>query len=188
VDKKGLIFLCGGILIGGAIGLMIFIRSSNLGQASRYNSTTIGKTVDKSTVIGAQAPDFELSDVDGNRVRLSDFKGKPVLLNFWATWCLPCKIEMPVLDDRYGKNRGRLEVLAINFDEPKEIVQEFASDLGLSLNVLLDPGGVVQGLYGVRGYPTSFLVDRTGIVRIHHIGLLTEGQLDKYLNEVGLEQ
>jgi hypothetical protein len=79
-------------------------------------------------------------------------------------------------------------VLAINFDEPKEIVQEFASDLGLSLNVLLDPGGVVQGLYGVRGYPTSFLVDRTGIVRIHHIGLLTEGQLDKYLNEVGLEQ
>jgi len=147
-----------------------------------------GRSLENVPAIGLPAPDFELNDVNGNKVRLSDLGGKVVLLNFWATWCLPCRSEMPVLDAFYLRERERFVVMAINFDEPQEIVQDFISELELSFPVLLDPGGTVQDLYRVRGYPTSYLIDQSGIVQIQHIGLLTEGQLDKYLDKVGLGQ
>lgn len=137
---------------------------------------------------GARAPGFILDDLAGQPVKLSDFTGRVVLLNFWATWCAPCRDEMPLLQQRHAQYAPALAVIAVNFDEPLEYVQAFAAEFGLTFTVLLDPGGAAQDAYAVRGYPTTVLVDAQGIVRIVHIGAMSEGQLDEYLAEMGLSR
>ena len=138
--------------------------------------------------MGAQAPDFELQSIEGQVVKLSDLRGKPVLINFWATWCGPCRIEMPAIQSEFEAHYPDLEVLAVNFDEPPDEVKSFADELGLTFEVLLDEGGQVNGdLYRVRGYPSSFFVDPDGVIQVVQIGILTEGQLQDYLSRVGLE-
>jgi thiol-disulfide isomerase/thioredoxin len=132
--------------------------------------------------IGATAPDFTLQDMQGKDVNLRDLREQIVLLNFWATWCGPCREEMPLLEERY--NGGGFALLAINFDESQELVQGYMNELGVDIPVLLDPGGKVQELYRVRGYPTSFFVDRDGVIRFIHIGELKAGDLDNYLDQL----
>lgn len=150
-------------------------------------SANLDRTASTSTLaVDAPAPDFELAALNGESIRLEELRGQPVLINFWATWCAPCQLEMPAFQDRYEQHAGALRVLAVNFDEPRADVQAFADDLGLTFDVLPDPGGEVQRLYQVRGYPTTVLVDADGVVRVLHIGLMTENQLDQYLSELGL--
>jgi peroxiredoxin len=180
--------LAAGLILGSGLGLYLFFGNGSLGRGLSQGEPLEESSIDSSPIIGNPAPDFELGDLEGKSTRLSDLHGKIVLLNFWATWCLPCRSEMPVLEERLAANSSKLEVLAINFDEPPETVSGFVSELGLNLKVLLDPGGLVQDLYRVRGYPTTYLVDSDGIVRIQHIGLMTERQLDGYLARVGLGQ
>lgn len=134
--------------------------------------------------VGAQAPDFALQTLEGATVRLSDLRGQVVLLNFWATWCGPCRGELLTLQDRY--NHGGFEILAINFDEPTAQIRPFVTNLGLSFPVLLDPGGATQELYRVRGYPTSFLVDSDGIIRFSHIGEMSTEIINNYLAQLGV--
>lgn len=131
----------------------------------------------------AQAPDFSLQNLDGEMVTLSDLRGQVVLINFWATWCGPCVEEMPTIDARY--RQGDFEVLAVDFDEPADVVAEFVRELGISFPILLDPGGEIQRLYQVRGYPTTFFVDETGIIKVMHLGPMDSAQLDAYLSELG---
>lgn len=132
--------------------------------------------------VGALAPEFTLKDLHGNDVSLSDFRGQIVLLNFWATWCGPCREEMPTIQERY--NGGGFAILAINFGESQEKVQEYLDELGIDLPVLLDPGGSIQELYRVRGYPSSFFVDPDGVIRFIHIGELKQDDLDYYLSQL----
>ncbi len=111
------------------------------------------------------------------------------MLNFWATWCGPCEIEMPLLQARYERYRqDGFSVLAVNFDEPQELVTAYGQDHGLSFPLLLDPGGEIQQLYRIRGYPSTYLLDRDGVIRDIHIGLLTENRMDEMLASVGLEE
>jgi len=187
-----------GFLVGVAFALALFLgfpsvesetTISVLPTASLVSNETseFGSVVSKiAPEIGAQAPDFALRDLEGNEVRLSDYRGRTVLLTFWATWCGPCRLEMPTFEDRYLelKDDG-FTVLGLNYDEPVEDVSAFRDELGLSFPLLLDPGGSVQRLYRIRGYPSSIFVDPQGVVRIVHIGLITEGQLSDYLVELG---
>lgn len=138
--------------------------------------------------VNTLAPDFELENLVGERVRLSELKGKPVILNFWATWCAPCVLEMPNIRKFYEKYPGQFHVLAVNADEPRLDVERFTKDMGLTFDVLLDPGGKAQQLYQIRGYPTSFFLDAQGVIRIQHIGLMTEDNLAAYLLKVGVIQ
>lgn len=191
-------YLLVGLLVGIAFALALFFgfpsaetetSNSVLSTAAPESneSQEIGTVVSKiAPEIGAQAPDFALRDLEGNEVRLSDYRGRTVLLTFWATWCGPCRLEMPTFEDRYLelKDDG-FTVLGLNFDEPVEDVSAFRDELGLSFPLLLDPGGIVQRLYRIRGYPSSIFVDPQGVVRIVHIGLITEGQLRDYLVELG---
>lgn len=135
--------------------------------------------------VGALAPDFSLKDLSGKNVRLSDLRGQVVLINFWATWCAPCREEMPAIQSRY--NRGGFAVLAIDFGESAEKIQGYFDEIGVSLPALLDQDGAVQELYRVRGYPTSFFVDGEGVVRFYHIGQLSEADIQSYLTQLGVQ-
>ncbi len=146
-----------------------------------------GEDLEVAPVLGSLAPDFELENLDGETVRLSDFRGQPVLINFWATWCGPCRVEMPDIQARHEKYAPDLVILAVDFDEPKETVQFFVDELELTFPILLDPGGKIQQLYLVRGYPSSYFVDREGLIQVVQIGVMTGNQLDEFLAEVGLE-
>jgi len=187
-----------GFLVGTAFALALFLgfpgaeSEANISARSTaapeaIETAEIGTVVSRiAPEIGAQAPDFALRDLEGNEVRLSDYRGRTVLLTFWATWCGPCRLEMPTFEGRYQelKDDG-FTVLGLNYDEPVEDVSAFRDELGLSFPLLLDPGGSVQRLYRIRGYPSSIFVDPQGVVRIVHIGLITEGQLTDYLVELG---
>lgn len=182
---KSLMVLLAGLLLGAGVGVIVL----SAWQAARETPAADGRSLPASAdlSVGSLAPDFTLASLDGGEIGLADLRGQVAVLNFWATWCAPCRLEMPALQSRAEKFHGRLRVLAINFDEPEEDVRAFVDELGLTFDVLLDPGAQVQSLYRIRGYPTSYFVDEEGVIRAIHIGLLTEGQLDGYLAELGLE-
>jgi len=137
---------------------------------------------------GSLAPDFSLLTVDGEQITLSELRGHPVMINLWATWCAPCRIEMPHIQDRFERYaEDGFIVLAVDFDEPAEFVAEFRDELGLTFDLLLDPGAEVQELYRNRSYPSTFFIDANGVIQVQHIGLMTEGQLDENLAAIGLE-
>ena len=122
---------------------------------------------------GDLAPDFVLPKLDGSVHKLSNHRGKPVLVNLWATWCPPCIAEMPLLDAivRDYAPRG-LVVLGIAGDDDASRVREFVTQRSPAFEVLLDPGGTVGTQYGITGYPETFLVDRDGKLTAKFIGPL----------------
>ncbi len=135
---------------------------------------------------GQTAPDFSLISLDGEEYRLSDLKGTGVVLNFWATWCPPCKAEMPLLEAAAQDSQGEILFLAINFRENEELVRDFAEEMGgfEYLILLLDPPGEVSRLYNVQALPTTFFVDAKGKVRAVHIGALDAQLLTGYLEKI----
>ncbi len=138
---------------------------------------------------GKPAPDFALLSLEGKTYRLSDFRGKPVVLNFWATWCPPCKAEMPLLDQRAQELKGRAVFLAVNFQETREQVQAFVTPYNFQgLLILLDPKGITGRKYFVNALPTTFFIDSNGVIRGVRLGVLTETMLDDYLRQIGLGQ
>ena len=122
---------------------------------------------------GHLAPDFALNTLDGKKFRLSDLRGKKVvLINFWATWCPPCRLEMPTMQQIYSEyGKKGFEVLAINIEpDAKEEIRDFVKELRLTFPVLLDPQMKVVREYRLFGLPVSILVDRKGIVRARDTG------------------
>lgn len=128
---------------------------------------------------GDQAPDFVFLTEDGKEYRLSDFRGRPVVLNFWATWCPPCRAEMPALDKAYQeRKKDGLLILAINEKEDRDAVRKFRQDMGVSLPMLLDTRGLVGRTYLVQGLPTSFFIEPDGTVAIRWTGMLQPEDLE----------
>ena len=121
--------------------------------------------------VGFPAPDFSLSNLDGQSSRLAEWRGQPLVLNFWATWCPPCRAEMPALQAAaQAYRRQGVHVLGINqAEEPAQVVG-FLQTLGLDFSVLLDRDAAVSQLYRVRSLPTTFFVDREGVIREIVIG------------------
>ena len=139
----------------------------------------------KIAVIGKSVGDFTLLDLSGNSIQLSDYEGKTVLINSWATWCPPCRAEMPDLENYYQLHRDDgFEILAINAGETQEQAAAFVNFTSLSFPVLLDPDfHVLEGL-GISGYPTSILIDADGIVKYIHIGMFRPVDLDLHITPV----
>ena len=117
-------------------------------------------------IVGQPAPDFALRSMQGPPMRLSEHLGEVVIINFWATWCGPCRQEMPLLDELYGKyQRAGLVLLSVNIDEAAEPAIEMAQTLKVSYPVLFDARKEVSRAYDVSAMPVTVLVDRAGVVR-----------------------
>jgi peroxiredoxin len=133
------------------------------------------------------APNFTLKTVDGEQVRLSDLRGKVVLLNFWATWCPPCKAEMPDLDALHREHGAARDftVLGIDVEEGLPAVAAFARQTGISFPLALDADGAVStNLYNVRAMPMSLIIDRTGNIRDTWTGRITKEAMLARLGKV----
>ncbi len=132
-------------------------------QSSKYEPLTVGKV----------APDFDLPDLEDNYVQLSDFRGKVVFLNFWATWCKPCREEMPSMEVLYRNfKQDGLVVLAVSIDRvtTKQEIPPFVKSLNLTFPVLIDSWGQTDKRYKLMGVPETYIIDQQGILREKVIG------------------
>jgi len=185
VKRNGLVFIALCVIIIGMV-----VSGKYLNRVRGRNRVVAGD------VRGKVAPDFELTSLDGKRVKLSDYRGKAVLLNFWATWCSPCKVEMPWFVDlqkKYG-NDG-LVVLGVAMDDSDSAkIAQFASEMGVNYPVLLGTDKVSEEYGNVEFLPTSFYIDREGKFVGKGVGLLArseiEGNIQKALasHVVGLSE
>lgn len=165
LKKFGLENLIIGVIVAAVLGFVLlqrqgFFLSGPSAEVTRPASRTV------------LAPEFALSDLEGKAQRLSDFRGNVVLLNFWATWCPPCRAEMPSMETLYQAYQEQgFVILAVSSDvQGAAVVQPFMAQYRLSFPALLDTTGRVNGLYGVRSIPTSYLLDRQGRVVSREIG------------------
>ncbi len=135
--------------------------------------------------VGDAAHNFTLPDLDGRQVTLADFQGKPVVINFWATWCPPCRLEMPEFQRAYKEyQEDDLVILAVNEAEQSEVVRSFFYDqMGYTYTPLLDEEGQVAEAYGAIGLPSTYFVNAAGEVTAVHRGALTQAQLQSYLKD-----
>ncbi|MFQ5343028.1 MAG: redoxin domain-containing protein [Anaerolineae bacterium] len=144
-----------------------------------------GDSASKTVKMGQPAPDFTLRGPSGETIRLTDFAGQPLLVNFWATWCPPCRLEMPLLEQTYEKLKDDgLVVLAVDVQEGPELANPYIAEMGLTFPVALDRAGAVASAYRVTGLPTSVFVDANGVVTDIHRGALVESTLQGYLDDI----
>ena len=128
------------------------------------------------------APGFSLPSLDGEITTLDDYKGQVVLINLWATWCPPCKAEMPTLNAYYQANKDKgFVVLAVNDQEDAITVNNFIETNGFDFPVLLDTQSQVLDTYNVRALPTTFVIDRNGVIRHVHMGEISRQQLEEII-------
>lgn len=118
-----------------------------------------------------QAPDFTIKSLEGEDVSLSSFQGKTVILNFWATWCPPCRAEMPSMQVMYEELRNEgIELVAVDLQEPERTVKKFIEENGYTFTILLDSRGSIGAQYGVRSIPTTFIIDAEGYAVAQLVG------------------
>jgi len=133
---------------------------------------------------GQQAPDFALKSSTGENLRLSEDRGDVVMINFWATWCGPCRQEMPLLDELYSRyQRVGFNLLGVNIDDDSRRAMQMIDELGVDFPVLFDARKEVSKLYEVEAMPVTVLVDREGTVRYIHHGY-KPGYEEKYLDQI----
>lgn len=162
-----LFLLVSGLFIKNGNVLAFFSKDKSAkSQTSTNNNIKQAKSLSKEIAPqeGFMSPDFTFPDVNGKLVSLSQFRGKVVFLNIWATWCGPCRIEMPAMEKLYRKfKKEDLVMLAVSIDRlGKAAVKPFIKELELTFPILLSPDGRIQRIYMVRALPSSFIIDKTG--------------------------
>lgn len=176
--SNGLLVLAAGLLIGAGIGIIVLFWAPLIGK----------QQAQVPPAVGLEAADFSVETLSGEIIKMSELRGQPVVLNFWATWCPPCKEEMPLFD-AYAKNfAGEVFFLAVDAQEEDAVVQSYVDQSGVSLAIGMDRDGNVADRYFVHSFPVTFFIDGDGIIRAQHIGQLNAKLLVKYLAEIGIEQ
>ncbi|MEK6265293.1 MAG: TlpA family protein disulfide reductase [Clostridium sp.] len=190
--KKSLIVLIAVVLIGVSIfTVKNYNASSPKATPSVENTDKNGTTENKTStkpiginpsVIKTKAVDFKLKDLDGNEVSLSDLKGKKVFLNFWATWCPPCKEEMPDIEKLYQETKDSdLVIVAIEIGEPLSTVKSFIDSNKYNFKVLIDPSQSVATQYNIAAIPTSYFIDVDGNIISKNVGAMNIEQMREYI-------
>ena len=158
-------------------GLKIILLGALLSIAMTSSLASSGLT-------GQAAPDFVLKSATGENLRLSEYRGDVVMINFWATWCGPCRQEMPLLDELYGRyQRVGFSLLGVNIDDDARRAMAMVDELGVTFPVLFDEKKEVSKLYQVEAMPVTVLLDREGTIRHVHHGY-QPGYEQQYLNEI----
>jgi peroxiredoxin len=135
--------------------------------------------------VGDEAPDFVLSDLNGNTHQLSDYRGKGVFLNFWGTYCKPCEKEMPYMNNLYKeyKNQG-VEIIAVNVGESKLAVEKFVEKYQLHFPIVIDKDNQVLEAYDISPIPTTFLINKDGQIVEIITGTMTEQDMKNYMEQI----
>ena len=198
MNKKNIIILAIAVLV--VVGLSVFFISNMPGNNNVAGSPAAGNPgetnttgekpnlppghVDVSAIVaGELAPDFTLTNMEGKEVKLSDYKGKLVYLNFWATWCGYCDEEMPDLQALNAENDD-LVVLAVNVREDKDTVQAYLEKGGYDFPVLLDLEGEIAGTYLVSGMPTTYFINSKGVLLDRYPGMMDKDQMEEILGKM----
>lgn len=167
------------IAAGILAGLVLFALFQAVNKDPVPASVPASK-ISQGTEVGSLAPEFTLKNLEGKEVKLGDYKGKKVMLNFWATWCPPCKAEMPAMQQLYTQKTAQLEILAVNLD-PQNDVAAFINSNSLTFPVVLDQSGETQQSYSIISIPTTFIIDENGIIQKKHIGSMTFEQMEEII-------
>jgi peroxiredoxin len=174
-----------GVLLSGSL----FIAATRVPTVSSLASGPPTAPTPAAASAARPGPLFELPSVDGATIALDDHKGQVVLINVWATWCPPCQVEMPAIEAVYQRYRDQgFSVLAVNQGEERETVQAFMRDYGLSFPALLDHEGAVSRAYRAHSLPSSFFIDRRGIIRTIYLGPISRGALAGTVEQLLREQ
>ncbi|MDK2805361.1 MAG: hypothetical protein PWQ94_525 [Thermoanaerobacterium sp.] len=185
------IILAVSIILVLILGISIyFLNSYVMSNQSKSNSQNVSgvNTADEKVQVGTEkgdlAPDFSLKDINGNTVTLSKLRGRKVILNFWATTCPYCKIEMPELNKFYQNNKNDVVLLAIDIGEEKSTVENYLESKGYGFTILLDSDAKVAMDYKVQFIPMSFFIDEKGIIRSISNGAMTYDEVDEYFKTI----
>lgn len=157
-----------------------------LGSAVVYTLyANFTKDTKQKVAVGAQAPDFALVDMQGNKHQLSDYQGQGVFLNFWGTWCPPCKKEMPYINNQYHQYKDKgVQVLTVDIQESELAVNQFAERLKLDFPIMIDTDKEVMNTYGIDPLPATFLIDKNGKVVEYYTGELTEEKVREFMEKI----
>lgn len=164
-------------VVAGIVAVQMF-REINAGvpagasPGGEYYTLELGSTGEGAPKLGEPAPGFHLLDPGGEMIRLEDFRGRPVLINFWATWCVPCRKETPDLVTLQAEWGETVQILGVNYYESADVAQEFVTSFAVNYPTPLDSYGEVTGSYKLTGLPETFFLDGGGIIRDHRIGQL----------------
>ncbi len=184
MNRKTVGFLIGclsaGLLIGLVVGFFVLFAATKLLRPS--DSGQRGSLPSQ----GMQFADFELYDLNGVPVQLSQFRGHPTVVNFWASWCDPCRAEMPLLQSIHETYRDDLVLIGVNEGETLNMAKAFVDDNHLTFLFLADENGDVGEQFHVRALPTTFFLDADGVLQAQQIGQLDEQQLKGYLKKIGV--
>lgn len=178
-----LVLVIGGLAFGAAMAFFTIVWGAGIPLSAR--STGQEASIPDRVAVGQPAPDFVAQNPDGKMLRLSDFQGSIVALNFWATWCVPCRVEMPELDSAARRFQDKhLVVLGVNAGEDAAQVKAYVTELGLNFQTVLDLNGTVIDQYEIRAFPTTIWIDSKGVVRAKHLGALTREYIDRYVSDL----
>ncbi len=171
-----------GLALGLGSGWIVFSRTLMGSPASGGDAGAL----EPAPIKGHPAPDFALPTLDGEIVRLSDFKGKPVLINFWATWCGPCRAEFPDFQQAAVDNAGTLVIIGINntTTDQKDQIPAFLDEFGVTYPIVLDETGDTTKAYNILGLPTSIFIDRNGNVNEIFTGPVNKAYIEAKLSEL----
>jgi len=157
-------------------------------SSNQQNTTTSESQNDEANQDKMLAPDFTVYDIDGNEVHLSDYIGKPIVLNFWASWCGPCKSEMPEFQEKYKELNGDVQFLMVNMTdgsrETVEIASEFIKGEGYTFPVLYDTQSNAAYLYSVYSLPTTYFIDKDGYIVAYAAGAIDGATLQKGIDMI----
>ena len=166
------------------LGVLLLGSAWILESREPVESATEAAGVAEAPAVGYRAPDFTLSTLNGDPFTLGEQRGQPVVLNFWATWCPPCRAEIPHFQELSVKYNGQVAIIGIDDGEPATTVAPFAREMGITYPLPLDEESVVSRRYNVNSLPTTFFIDADGLIQHVHIGLINRAVLESQIEQL----